>query len=152
MNNGVTIKKILLPTDLSENAEHALRYANEFSKIFDAKLYILHVITDIQAAVGYIPGFALEDVKSSLREYFLKEITHLRNKYLVKEDAEVLIRYGNVPREIVECAREKDVDLIIMGAHGLSGIEKFIFGSVTERVLGLSTKPVLAIKIPKEKA
>lgn len=143
---SISIKKILAPTDLSEPAEYALAYAKEVAAKFNAKLYILHCITDLQSAIGYVPGLSLDQITRSNIDEAEKNIEHLRNKYKLDENVEVFIKSGDAAKKIVEFADENEIDLIVMGAHGKSGIERFMFGSVTEKVLRLSKKPVLATK------
>ncbi len=144
---GIAIKKILAPTDLSANSEYAMKYAKLVSETFKAKLYIYHCITDINAAVGYVPSLPAEQIINSMKEEAIKEIDHLRNRYNINGNAEVVIEVGDAARKIVEFADKNDIDLIVMGAHGKSGLERFMFGSVTEKVMRLSSKPVLEIKM-----
>lgn len=145
--NGIAIKRILVPTDLSENAEYALKYAKLVAEQFKAKLYIYHCITDIQSAVGYIPSLPSAEVISSMKEEAVKEIEHLRNRYGLDENVEVVIEVGYAPNKIVEFADKNDVDLIVMGAHGKGALERFMFGSVTEKVMRMSSIPVLEVKM-----
>ncbi len=144
--NGIAIKKILVPTDLSQNSEYAMQYAKEFADKLGAKLYIYHCVTDLQSAIGYVPSLPAEEIIRTMKEEAIKEIEHIRNRYNFG-DVEVVIESGNAPKKIVEFADKNNIDMIIMGAHGKSGLERFMFGSVTEKVLRLSSKPVLAIKM-----
>ncbi len=145
--DGMTIKKILAPTDLSENAEYALKYAKSVAEQFKAKLYIYHCITDIQSAIGYIPSLPSADIISSMKEEAVKEIEHLRNRYGLSDNVEVVIEVGDAPKKIVEFADKNDIDLIVMGAHGKGALERFMFGSVTEKVMRTSSIPVLEVKM-----
>jgi nucleotide-binding universal stress UspA family protein len=144
---GIAIKKVLAPTDLSANSEYAMKYAKLVAEKFDAKLYIYHCITDINAAVGYVPSLPAEQIINSMKEEAVKEIEHLRNRYNLNGNVEVVIEVGDAPHKIVDFAEKNDIDLIVMGAHGKSGLERFMFGSVTEKVMRLSSKPVLEIKM-----
>ena len=143
---SISIKKILVPTDLSETAEYALAYAKELAAKFNAKLYVLYCVTDLQSAIGYVPGLSLDQITSSMTKEAEKQIEHLRNKYKLNENVEISIKSGDAAKKIAEFTDENDIDLIVMGAHGKSGVERFMFGSVTEKVLRLSKKPVLAVK------
>jgi len=145
--DSIAIKRILAPVDLSENSEYALKYAKLLSEQFKAKLYIYHCIGDIQSAVGYVPSLPTSQIINAVKEDVLKEIEHFRNRYNLNNDVEVVIEVGNAARKIVEFADKNNVDLIVMGAHGKSGLERFMFGSVTEKVMRLSSKPVLEIKL-----
>ncbi len=145
--NSIAIKRILAPIDLSENSEYALKYAKLLSEQFKAKLYIYHCIGDIQSTIGYVPSLPTSQIINAMKEDVLKEIEHFRNRYDLNNDVEVVIEVGNAARKIVEFADKNDIDLIVMGAHGKSGLERFMFGSVTEKVMRLSSKPVLEIKL-----
>ncbi len=145
--NSIAIKRILSPIDLSENSEYALKYAKLLSEQFKAKLYIYHCIGDVQSTIGYVPSLPTSQIINAMKEEVLKEIEHFRNRYDLNNDVEVVIEVGNAARKIVEFADKNDIDLIVMGAHGKSGLERFMFGSVTEKVMRLSSKPVLEIKL-----
>ncbi len=145
--DGLGIKKILAPTDLSENSEFAMKYAKLVAEKFEAKLYIYHCITDINAAIGYVPSLPAEQIINAMKDEAVKEIEHLRNRYNLNGDVEVVIEVGDAPKKIVDFADKNNIDLIVMGAHGKSGLERFMFGSVTEKVMRLSSKPVLEIKM-----
>ncbi len=149
--DGIVIKKILTPVDLSENSEYALKYAKLLSEQFDAKLYIYHCITDLQFTIGYVPSLPASQIINSMREDALKEIEHFRNRYDLNSNVEVVLEVGDAARKIVEFADKNNVDIIVMGAHGKSGLERFMFGSVTEKVMRLSSKPVLEVKLNKWK-
>lgn len=60
---------------------------------------------------------------------------------------EAVIRTGTAPREIIACARERDADLIVMGSHGRTGVDRLLIGSVTEQVIGDTEWPVLVVKL-----
>ncbi len=143
----IVIKKVLAPIDLSENSEKSLQYAKLMADKFDAKLYIYHCITDLNTAVGYVPSLPVEQIINAMREETLKEIEHLRNRYNLNDNVEVVIEIGDAAKKIVEFADKNEIDLIVMGAHGRSGIERFMFGSVTEKVMRMSSKPVLEVKL-----
>ncbi|WP_025270302.1 universal stress protein [Hippea sp. KM1] len=145
--DSVAIKKVLAPTDLSEASVYALNYAKAIVDKFNAKLYIYHCITDINNYVGYVPSFPSEQIVNSLRDEAIKEIEHIRNRYGL-DDAEVVIEIGEAAKSIVDFANKNEIDLIVMGAHGKSGLERFMFGSVTEKVMRLSDIPVLEVKAP----
>jgi len=146
----VDIKTIMVATDLSENAEYALLFAKSVAEKLGAKLIVYHCLTDIDKSIGYVPGFPAEQIEKSLRDEAVKELTILKNRYKLGPDIETVVEKGEAYRKIVDFAQSRHVDLIIMGARGKTKLEKFIFGSVTQKVVSISDIPVLAIKIPKE--
>ena len=146
--NGIVIERILTPLDFSDASIYALGYAKTIAEKFNAKLYIYHCITDISAYTGYVPSFPADEVIKGLRENAIKEMEHIINRYSLK-NVETAIEKGNVAKNIVNFAEKNKIDLIVIGAHGKSGFERFTFGSTTEKVMRMSTIPVLEVKMPK---
>ncbi len=146
--NAFSPKNMLVPTDLSENAQKAIEYAVSLAKAYGAKLHIYYVITDLQAALGYVPSLPLDKIEASMREEAENYFEHLRNKTLKDFDNfDMHIEVGDAPKKIVEFASNNDIDLIVMGAQGKSALERFVFGSTTEKVLRMSKKPILVVKM-----
>jgi len=143
--NSVKIEKILAPVDFSEASVYALKYAKLIGERFGAKIYMFHCITDINSYVSYIPSFPAEEVIKGLREDATKEMENLKNRYNIN-NCEMVIDVGEAAAAIVEFAKKNEIDLIVMGAHGKSGLERFMFGSVTERVMRMCDRPVLEVK------
>jgi len=146
--NGVVIEKILAPLDFSDASVYALGYAKTIAEKFGAKLYLYHCITDINAYVSYVPSFPAEEVLKGLREDAIKEMEHIINRYSLK-NVETVIEVGNPADGVVSFAKKNNIDLIVIGAHGKSGIERFMFGSTTEKVMRMCDVPVLEVKMPK---
>jgi len=143
-------KKILIATDGSEHAKHALNYAVESAVKWGAKLIILTVIPPISPLVAsskynapYIPK--LEDNLRESHQRILSEAANIvKNKHLeIKVETQLL--KGRPSYVIVETAKEEDVDLIVMGSRGMGGIIGFL-GSTSRRVVESCTKPILIIK------
>lgn len=138
-------KNILVPTDLSENAQKAVEYALSIAKVYNAALHVYYVINDLQAAFRYDPSSKIE---ASMREEATNYFEHLKNKILKDfENFDMYIEVGDAPEKIVKFADNKDIDLIVMGAQGKSALERFVFGSNTEKVLRMSKKPILVVKL-----
>ena len=140
-----TIKNILVPIDFSIFSEEAMKWGLFLAKVFDAKLILLHVIKPIIRSPNYIS--MLREKKLSLRE-----IAHMEmDKFLMKFDLTELkyttkIIMGEPHKKITQVAYKENVQLIIMGTHGRSGISHLILGSVTEKVLENGCCDVLAVK------
>ncbi len=140
------INQILVPTDFSENAEHALAYAIELGKQAGAKIHLLHtpvIPTYLLMDLSYSPGpeavtRILNDAQDSLDE---------QSKTL--DDAGVehfsVIREGTVHEVIRDYAKEHDVDLVVLGTHGRTGVSKLMYGSVTERVIKTVHTPIIVV-------
>lgn len=148
----INIRKILLPTDFSSFAEHALDYAVSFAKEYDAKLYILHVIEDL-AHVSYfevfqvpMPANFIQDVEASAKAQIDKL---LACDTLADVDKECVIRRGVPFVEILRASAELQVDMIIIATHGRSGLQQMFFGSTAEKVVRKAPCPVLSIRHPE---
>ncbi len=146
--NGVVIERILAPLDFSDASVYALGYAKTIAERFNAKLYLYHCITDINAYVSYVPSFPVEEVLKGLREDAIKEMEHIINRYSLK-NVETVIEVGHPADRIVNFAKKNNIDLIVIGAHGKSGLERFMFGSTTEKVMRTCDVPVLEVKMPR---
>jgi len=147
-------KKILMPHDGSEVADKAFEHALAIAKAFDAKLILLTVITEnILPAVG-ISTASPELVKGMMSELiaFAKKEAHDKLERKVakgtKEDVSVfhIVTMGNAAETIIDTAKKENVDLIVMGSRGLTGMKKIIaLGSVTRNVSEHVRCPVLIV-------
>lgn len=140
------IKQILVPTDFSENAQHALSYATELAKRCSAKLHLLHtpvIPTYLLMDLSYSPG--PEAVTRILNES--QDALDQQAEGLAAAGLEYfsVIREGTVHEVIRDYAREHDVDLVVVGTHGRSGVSKLMYGSVTERVIKTVHTPIIVI-------
>lgn len=132
---------ILLPTDGSEESEAAVKHAEELAEKFDSKIHVIYVV-DITRGVGD-PAFQshLDDMKD-----FGEETTEEVAEQLEDVEVETHVTVGLPHQEIDEYIEENDIDLITMGSHGRSGLNRFLLGSVTEKVLRTTSTPVLTVK------
>lgn len=139
------MKRILVPTDFSLQAENALKVAVELAKRNDSKIIILHSME--------MPVHLATTDKGSLPEalYFVKlaekHFTELLEKpYIEHAHVTTKIGQGELYDDINETVKKDDIDLIIMGSHGASGFKEMFIGSNTEKVVRTSDIPVLVIK------
>ena len=129
--------KILIPTDGSAYAENAAKVAAKIAMKHDYQLIILHVVPD--------KGITRKTWRSEGAENALQAIKDTLMKMGCQEELiETIILDGSAPEKIVEVAKERNVDRIVMGTQGKSGIKKFL-GTVTEKVLQLSDVLVLVV-------
>ncbi len=147
------IKKILFPTDFTEGALAALPHAVDLAKSYKAKLYLLHVIYDMNMSTGLnVPHVSFDALYEEMEKGAKKELDNfgaeLREGF---KDVECSVVRGVPYEEILKFAGEKAVDLIVIGTHGRSGIDRVIFGSTAEKVVRNSDCPVLTVKIQKGK-
>ncbi|MFA6053773.1 MAG: universal stress protein [Thermodesulfovibrionales bacterium] len=145
------IKSILFPTDFSEGSAEALKYAVEFANRYGAKLYVLHVIYDIAKASGwYVPHVSMDAIYKDIQEGAKKELDNFGvNELGGLKNIERLVRTGVPYQEIINCAVKNKIDMIIIGTHGRTGIDRILFGSTAAQVVRNAPCPVLTVRIPK---
>ena len=144
----ITFKRILVPHDFSETSEVAMKYATELARIFGARLYVLHVTDTARTEMltEFPPGLeeaGLEEaMEDAVRARLLKTVTARQQREF---NPHFEVRCGAPPREIVRYAKERDIDLIVMGTHGRGFVAHAVIGSVTENVVRNAPCPVLAL-------
>lgn len=140
------MKRILVPTDFSIQAENALKVAAQLARKNDSEIYLEHSLN--------MPSH-LNDVgqTGSLPEslYFIKLAENefeklLQRPYLSDLVINHAIGHGEIYDDIQQTVKEQDIDLVVMGSHGLSGFKEMFIGSNTEKVVRTSKIPVLVIK------
>jgi nucleotide-binding universal stress UspA family protein len=149
-----SIKRILVPVDFSAPSRAALWRARELAATLGASVEILHVL-DLPtprhiAAEGYVP-VPPEFVREMRRraEERLEEWLATAN---VAADVQRSLGQGRPADEIVDCARDRSVDLIVMGTHGRGGVSHVLLGSVAEKVIRTAPCPVLTVRSATESA
>jgi nucleotide-binding universal stress UspA family protein len=140
--------KIMVATDGSEPARRAVDSAIEFAKLSETKLYAVHVI-----ALGFYSTTHSRDSKweKAMKEQLIKEgketTAYVENAGRVANvEVESVILEGSPAEEIIDFAEKNDIDLIVMGTHGITGISRFLLGSVAENVVRHSKKAVLVVR------
>ena len=139
--------RILVPIDGSPQADTALEYVLE--EFEDAEITVLNVIDPIEA--GYtsqatVPGYSeewFEQSKAAADELF-EEAQATADDY--GKTLETATEVGRPSRTIVNYAEESDVDQIVMGSHGRSGVSRILLGSVAENVVRRSPMPVTIVR------
>lgn len=146
----VNIKNILCPIDYSVYSEMALKYAIEFAEKYQAKLYLVHVLDirvyDINDPDLYNVNIIDEETINKLRERLLKCVNEDAKS---KISVEAVIIQGVPFAEIIRAAKERKIDLIVLGTHGRTGLSHAIMGSVAEKVVRKAPCPVLTIRHPE---
>jgi nucleotide-binding universal stress UspA family protein len=145
----IHIHRILVPTDFSDSARNALRYGVSFAEEYKAELLVLHVVET--AAVGYASDLfpvPMTDVFRELETFARNELQGLAADIRARGVAvQELIAQGKPSAEIIRLAAEKEVDMIVLGAHGKGVLDQAIFGSTTERVVRRAPCPVLTCRV-----
>jgi nucleotide-binding universal stress UspA family protein len=144
----IGFKRILFPTDLSEESLKALPYAIELARAFDGQIFFIYVVRPVpapEADFGFAAAELLElearlirDAEQSLEGFLKGRIPEGINFFR-------LLAQGHAAEEILRAADENKVDLITMSTHGLTGWRHVAFGSVAEKVVRMAKVPVLTV-------
>jgi len=146
------IKKILVPVDLSDASSILLQYANDMAEKFAARLVFLCVAEDPFSYSGLPVEISLDSFAENVTEYAQKRMKSFidENRNQLTGEFESIVLSGHPGRVIIDYAAHEDVDLIIIGTHGYSGLDRMIFGSIAENVIKMATCPVLVINTYQE--
>lgn len=148
----IDLQRILIPTDFSKFSQNALTYAMAFAEKFGAKLYLLHVVQDLAVfipdAVAVTPPIAppVEQFTAAARAALERVV---KEQQLEHFPVQAEVREGTPFYEIIQFAKEQDIDLIVMGTHGHGGLVHVLLGSVTEKVVRKAPCPVLTVRHPE---
>ncbi|MGE4505849.1 MAG: universal stress protein [Desulfovibrionaceae bacterium] len=173
---AVEVRRILYATDLSESAKKALAWAIDLANTYGAQLVMLHVIDKAPEIVdgqviGYIGAAEWEHIRNDYDEE-LDELLKRKNagkevmRRILKRckrditavcpncpqdmEDEVLVKHGEAVSAILETAKEKQCDLIVMGSHGHSSFLDALMGVTATRVIRRAEVPVLVVRLPKD--
>ena len=141
-----TISRVLAPVDLSDQSDLIVNHATALADAYDTPLDLLHVVEEAAypSAYGLDPLTpALPDVQDRAREALETLAGELD---LHPGPVNVHVLAGNAARDIVEFADEQEADLIVMATHGRTGLERFLIGSVAEKVVRRARCPVFTLK------
>ena len=140
----LAIHTIVHPTDFSEQSEHAFRLACSLARDYGARLIIVHVAEApiIAYGEGVVPPNP-EELRAAARE----QLEQFQAPY-ANVRVERRLEEGDAAGEILRVAEEVHADLIVMGTHGRTGLERLLMGSVAEKVVRGAVCPVVTTKVP----
>ena len=168
------LKRVLVGCDFSPGSKLAFDYALSLAQEFEAEIHLVHVIKPYRqiqmAAAPYLPAAEWENeekpefrhLKESAageeyerRQHLLKQIEKRLGAMVPQESRNwctpvTHVRQGEPYQELINYARVCEMDMMVLGIHGHSLLEKFLVGSTTERVLGRAECPVLAVRQPPD--
>ncbi len=146
------MKKILLPTDFSDNAQNAINYALNLYKDEACKFYLLNTYTPIIYSYDYrmSAGGYLGEVADIVRENSIEKLEkiekELKEKFNnFKHQFKIISSFNLLTDEIKDIVSKHSIDLIIMGTKGASGVKEVLFGSNTIRIIKKANCAVLAV-------
>ncbi len=146
----IELKRILVPTDFSEFSRPALMYGCAMASRFESELHLLHVCPDAAMLTPEIDGLGAVNLLEQAEAFEASAKEQL--KQLPPdgwENGRDVVRATTVGPpffEIIKYAQEQDIDLIVLGTHGRSGLMHLLMGSVAENVVRKASCPVLTVK------
>ncbi|WP_144921334.1 universal stress protein [Halorubrum salsamenti] len=140
--------QILVPTDGSPASDAAIEHAIDLARHYDARLHALYVVD----GAAYSTLEAGADIVVEALESEGKEATNRVADAATEAgvDCETTIATGTAYQSIRDYADENGIDVIVMGTHGRKGLDRYLLGSVTERVVRTSDVPVLTVRQPAD--
>lgn len=141
------LRKILIPIDFSECSKNALQYAKPLADQFQAEIELVYVSTLNNLGIEGLAGTDLMTLRTNLKKGAKTQMSEIAVSHEFTDDAITFhTREGRAATEIVELAKERDIDLIVMATHGYSNINHVLLGSVAENVVRHATCPVLVVR------
>lgn len=142
------MKKILLPVDGSEFSKKAAEKAKELASTFGSEIILLHVNEFFRYAHNISGDGAL--VRKIREDFDKKDETILKSAQKFFSDTDIKVETvsieGDAAEEIVKYVDSNDIDLVIMGSHGIGGFRRYLIGSVTHKVLIQIERPILIVR------
>ena len=144
------ISKVLVPIDFSDYSKNALKYAVSFVNRFNSQLFLVYVVEPIIYPPDFSMGqIAIPAVDLDIDKRAADELKKLADQEIPANiKVKTIVKTGKPFIEIIETAREEDIDLIIIATHGHTGMEHILFGSTAEKVVRKAPCPVLTLREP----
>ncbi|MBF0101981.1 MAG: universal stress protein [Desulfobacterales bacterium] len=147
----INIKQIVCCMDFSQNSDNAFVMAHNMAKKYNAKLYIVHVLPppinplSIESE-GLLPE---DDHKTLVLKIEEKMVQLFRHRIHEDVETEFVVLHGHVSTEILEFLEDQEIDLVVMGSFGLSGMGLVFFGSNAKRVAHKAPCSVMIVRKPE---
>ncbi|WP_435182788.1 universal stress protein [Halobellus sp. EA9] len=143
-------ERILVPTDGSDCADYAVEHAIDIAEQYGAELHVLSVV-DSRDVSHSAPAISPQQVEETLRERAESVVEAVADRAAdAGVEAVTAVEPGIPDDVVVDYAVDNDCDLIVMGTHGRTGLERYLLGSVTERTVRRSAVPVLTVRASDE--
>jgi len=149
----LNIKNIVVPTDFSELSLSAFKYAKDLAETMDSKIHLITVIDNTPPMLSKREKNVAENVRmDSVETKTKRQMTEIAEEMDDYSEIDVVqvIRNGIDYEEIVKYSNECDADLIILATHGRTGVLHTVLGSIAEKVIRYTKRPVLVIHPEEE--
>jgi nucleotide-binding universal stress UspA family protein len=142
---GQAVRRVLAPVDFSDASEVAIQHAKEIAFTYGAEIDLLHVVEEPFYPTEYGLGPASFPTKEVL-DNVEKQLGDLAREQIGYEHVMIEAQVGQPASKILNYVEENDIDLVVIATHGRTGLDRVLLGSVAERVLRQSPKPVFVVK------
>lgn len=146
-------QNILLPVDFTEGSETATEHAIELAKSMGAKIHLVTVLQSVVYPTGIeIAHESLINLEKELEKNAEKNLKEISDRLLslgIENESHILM--GKPSEQICEYAKKDNIDIVVIATHGSSGLEHFLFGSTTEKVIRGVRIPVLVVHFKESK-
>nr|WP_324254850.1 universal stress protein [Halapricum desulfuricans] len=138
---------ILLPTDGSDSVERIAEHAGSLARQYDATVHVLSVVDTRNRFEGPSMGLGSDAWEDAERERAREAVEDAAGALPDDVSADRSVESGVPHAAVLEYVETADVDVVVMGTHGRTGIDHYLIGSVAERVVRRSPVPVLTVRI-----
>ena len=148
-NSKIQIRKILVPIDGSECSLNAAKYAVKVAKDENAELFCIHVIASVPYGYSSSPTATdqyFKNIEEKVQSWFDKVRDMAKNEGIPELKTETFTDVKSVIGSIIDYATSRDVDLIVIGTRGRTGLRRFLMGSVANGVVQHAHCPVLLVR------
>lgn len=147
------LKRILVPVDFSAVSLQALDQAIFIARLFKADIYALHVIEVAPTVYSIenpaLPGIDVTAIEKAMTKKFDDISTATRSEFGIK--LKTTVTHGRIAREILSMVEEQNIDLVVMGTHGVSGFDEYFIGSNAHKVTSVCPVPVITVQRKSKK-
>jgi nucleotide-binding universal stress UspA family protein len=141
---AVHFKNILFATDFSDYSQQALSYVTDLARKFGSKIHLCHVVIPSQLVIG--APEAVPYLYEAERTTSAEQLDELRRSLEIEGlKANTILASGPLADELTRAITENDIDLIVIGTHGRTGIRRLMLGSAAEVICRIATCPVLSV-------
>ncbi|MGI2168789.1 universal stress protein [Shewanella sp. MF05960] len=140
-------RNILWPTDFSDTASHALRYAIEMANLYNVGIRILNVVDQPLGDENYmVLAITPEELSKTMEDAAAKQMHELLAQLKTDLKVETVIRRGDAVTEILAEANSDEIGMVVIASHGRTGLAHFLHDNVAEEVANKAKCPVLVVK------
>jgi nucleotide-binding universal stress UspA family protein len=141
----IKIDKILVPVDFSEPSKTAVRYGLSLALQLNARLVLAHIVPSSTALIYTFPveSFAFEKEQAKYAKSTLPSL--VAEEFRDRVNLQTIVKVGEIRSELLGIVRDEGISLVVMGAHGRSGLDRLLLGSLTERMLRKLPVPILTV-------